>query len=228
MFYALFESRPDKDGARDTEYDPLLIWLRGSPGCSASAQMFSETGPYNVKMDELFGEPRLELNAHSWNNFTNIMYLDAPVGTGYSFKRGQDKRKRDYNIDQIVHDFVNFMKMFYDKHESFRGRELYLVAQDFTAGSYLPAFAAAIQDVRDSKAELKDEAFEEMFLADSEKEWDAWFGLSGIFMISPEVDESIQRHDTRNYAEKVELITSVEVPLMSVTSDWCRQAIESG
>ena len=90
-----------------------------------------------------------------------------------------------------MQDFVNFMKMFYDQHESFRGRETYLVAQDFTAGNYLPAFVAAIQDVRDQKAEFIDEAFEEMFLSESEKEWDAWFGLSGIFMISPEVDESI-------------------------------------
>lgn len=156
------------------------------------------------------------------------MYLDAVITTGYSFGRGDDRDKREWNVDQIVQDFVNFMKMFYDKHEAFRGRETYLVAQDFAAGNYLPAFAAAIQDVRDSKPGFIDEPFEAMHLSESEKEWDAWFGLSGIFMISPEVDESIQRHDVGNYAEKVELVSSVEVPIMSVTSDWCRQAVESG
>lgn len=103
-------------------------------------------------METQFGKPELEFNKHSWNNFTNVMYLDAQVGTGYTFRRGDPRDKTDYNIDQIVQDFVNFMKMFYDKHEIFRGRETYLVAQDFAAGNYLPAFAAAIQDVRDSKA----------------------------------------------------------------------------
>ena len=94
--------------------------------------------------ETLFGKPYLELNPHSWNNFTNVMYLDAPVGTGYSFKRSHGHDQRDLNVDQVVQDFVNFMKMFYDKHESFRGRETYLVAQDFSAGHYLPAFAEAI------------------------------------------------------------------------------------
>ena len=134
---------------------------------------------------------------------------------------------RDYNIDQLNQDFVNFFKMFYNKHEKFRGREMYLVAQDFTAGNYLPAFAAAIQGVRDGNEHFKDEAFEKKYLADSEKEWDAWFKLSGLFMISPEMDDSIQRHETRSYAEAMDLIPSVEVPIMSIFSDWCRSAIES-
>lgn len=68
---------------------------------------------------------------------------------------------------------------------------MYLVAQDFAAGNYLPAFAAALQGVRDGNKHFHDEAFEIKYLAESEKLWDAWFKLSGLFMISPEMDESI-------------------------------------
>lgn len=134
---------------------------------------------------------------------------------------------RDYNIDQLNNDFVNFFKMFYNKHEKFRGRDMYLVAQDFTAGNYLPAYTAAFQGVRDGNKNFHDEAFEKKYLAESEKEWDAWFKISGLFMISPEMDESIQKYETRFYAEKVGLITTVEGPIMALFSDWCRSAIES-
>lgn len=86
LFYALFESR--NETTRDT--DPLVIWVRGTPGCSASKQMISETGPYKYIQDSKTGAPVLIMNEHSLNNFSNALYLDLQVGTGYTFKRGDN------------------------------------------------------------------------------------------------------------------------------------------
>jgi carboxypeptidase C (cathepsin A) len=41
-----------------------------------------EIGPYRVK--DATG-PKLEYNGGSWDEFANIMFVDNPVGTGYSF-----------------------------------------------------------------------------------------------------------------------------------------------
>jgi len=140
MFYALFESR--NESSRNT--DPLVIWIRGTPGCSASKQMISETGPYRYIQDPKTGAPTLTMNEHSFNNFSNALYLDLQIDTGYSFKRGENQDARNMNIDQVINDFLNFMKMFLTQHTSYRGREIYLMAQDFAAGSYVPALTAAV------------------------------------------------------------------------------------
>lgn len=72
MFYMLFESRNSR------AKDPLVIWIRGEQGCSASADLFSEMGPYQFKVNETTGGiPTLRHNPHSWNSWANLMILDA-------------------------------------------------------------------------------------------------------------------------------------------------------
>lgn len=85
MFYMLFESRKDRHA------DPLVIWIRGEQGCSASADLFTPMGPYTFKVNETTGGiPSMRHNPHSWNSFANVLMLDAQIGTGYSFLRGED------------------------------------------------------------------------------------------------------------------------------------------
>ena len=72
MFYWLFPSRSDPDK------DPLVIWLTGGPGCSSELAVFVENGPMRLEK----GVP--VKNEISWNNNANLLYLDQPIGTGYS------------------------------------------------------------------------------------------------------------------------------------------------
>ncbi|CDO77361.1 hypothetical protein BN946_scf184787.g10 [Trametes cinnabarina] len=55
--------------------------LNGGPGCSSMIGLFQEHGPCQVAAD---GETTV-LNPFSWNNLTNIIYIDQPIGTGFSF-----------------------------------------------------------------------------------------------------------------------------------------------
>lgn len=73
MFYWLFKSRDN------IAEDPLVIWLTGGPGCSSEVAIFAENGPFSVK-DDL----SLLKNDYSWNNRANVLYVDQPVGTGFS------------------------------------------------------------------------------------------------------------------------------------------------
>lgn len=59
---------------------PLTIWLQGGPGDSSQIANFFGVGPINLNTQ---GQGP-SANPNSWNAFTNLLFLDAPVGTGFS------------------------------------------------------------------------------------------------------------------------------------------------
>ena len=73
MFYWLMPSR------RSESEDPLVIWLTGGPGCASELATFYENGPTWIKDDMSF-----EHNEYSWNEHANVLYVDNPIGVGYS------------------------------------------------------------------------------------------------------------------------------------------------
>ena len=73
IFYWFYESR------NDATKDPLVLWLTGGPGCASEIALFYENGPFHFKEDST-----LESNQWSWNNNANLLYVDQPIGTGYS------------------------------------------------------------------------------------------------------------------------------------------------
>lgn len=44
-----------------------IVYINGGPGMSSQVSNFLEIGPYNGR----------------WNEFSNILFLDLPAGTGY-------------------------------------------------------------------------------------------------------------------------------------------------
>jgi len=101
------------------ETDPLVIWLQGGPGCSSELGMFTENGPYNVKFDRL-KNPSYEMhyNPYSWNNVSNVMYLDQPLGTGYSNMKSEFKYRMTEG--EICDDFYRFLEGFLAKYPQFK------------------------------------------------------------------------------------------------------------
>ncbi|KAL1412773.1 hypothetical protein Q8F55_000521 [Vanrija albida] len=60
--------------------DELTIWLNGGPGCSSLFGFVREIGP----MMWAAGQARPRPNPYSWANLTNVLFVDQPVGTGFS------------------------------------------------------------------------------------------------------------------------------------------------
>ncbi|KAK6280793.1 hypothetical protein POUND7_014618 [Theobroma cacao] len=60
---------------------PLTLWLNGGPGCSSLGfGAFSEHGPFQP------GENgHLIKNEYSWNLESNMLYLESPIGVGFSY-----------------------------------------------------------------------------------------------------------------------------------------------
>ncbi|VDK68119.1 unnamed protein product, partial [Cylicostephanus goldi] len=60
---------------------PLLLWLNGGPGSSSLEGLFFENGPFRIGKDGF----TVTSNPYSWNKFANVLYLESPVGVGYSY-----------------------------------------------------------------------------------------------------------------------------------------------
>jgi carboxypeptidase C (cathepsin A) len=75
MFFWFFESRKNPQNAS------LALWLNGGPGASSLISLASENGPCFVNEDS----NSTTLNQWSWNREANILYVDQPVQTGYSY-----------------------------------------------------------------------------------------------------------------------------------------------
>lgn len=58
---------------------PVVLWLQGGPGASSLYGLFSENGPFVCVNGKV--SPR----KYSWNTQYNLLYIDNPVGAGYSF-----------------------------------------------------------------------------------------------------------------------------------------------
>lgn len=75
LFFQFFESR------RDPEHDPVIFWTNGGPGCSSALGLYMEHGPCRIAQDG-----SIERNPYSWNEVANIIYIDQPVGVGFSYR----------------------------------------------------------------------------------------------------------------------------------------------
>jgi len=127
MFFWLFRSRSVPDAT------PLVFWLTGGPGCSSEMAVFYENGPYLIN-DDL----SLRKNPNSWNKRANIVYLDQPVGTGYS--KCSNPTHYALNEQMVSENFYKFLLKFLTKFPEYNNRPLYITGESY-AGHYIPAIS---------------------------------------------------------------------------------------
>ena len=105
MFYWLFES---SSSSKEDDI-PLIIWLNGGPGCSSLIGEFLEVGPLGLSKSG-----SIEINKESWLSVGHLLFIDQPVGTGYSFTKGgagaHCRNDRECNRDLYAF-LVNFFKL---------------------------------------------------------------------------------------------------------------------
>ena len=88
LFYTYYEKV--NNVSKNSEGDPIFLWLEGGPGCASSFGNFYINGPERVlaSRDGSSGERRatgkLGANPHAWNAIGGLLYIDQPVGTGFS------------------------------------------------------------------------------------------------------------------------------------------------
>ncbi|MBA0877456.1 hypothetical protein Goshw_022928 [Gossypium schwendimanii] len=163
FFYYFIQSE------RDPSKDPLILWLTGGPGCSALSGLFFEIGkisdyfwclvsprdsivtfndvnlgPLQFNMVEYNGSsPTFVLNPYSWTKVANIIFLDAPVGTGFSYST--TLQGFETGDKRFANDGYNFLRKWLQSHPKFITNSLY-IAGDSYAGKIVPIIVHAISD----------------------------------------------------------------------------------
>ncbi|CAI5512908.1 unnamed protein product [Closterium sp. Naga37s-1] len=130
LFYYYFESR------NDASTDPLVLWLTGGPGCSSAFALLYENGPYQLDTDGT----TLIWNDNGWDMASNIIFLDQPVGTGFSYSNDGQKRSTQRGVSK---DAYQFLQAFLDAHPELRTRPFFITGESY-AGKYIPTLAARI------------------------------------------------------------------------------------
>ncbi|XP_022721088.1 serine carboxypeptidase-like 44 [Durio zibethinus] len=133
LFYYFVEAE------KDPMNQPLTIWLTGGPGCSSVGDGFSSVGPF-VTTNNARG---LQRNLFSWNKVSNLLLIDSPVGSGWSYSNTSS----DYSNgdDSTNKNLMTFILKWYEKYPSFKSRDLYLAGSSF-AGHFVPNFANSLLD----------------------------------------------------------------------------------
>jgi len=66
---------------------PLVVWMNGGPGSSGLFGLFVENGPLKVKRTGPTNDDFMVYLSPegSWNDIADVIYIDQPVGTGFSY-----------------------------------------------------------------------------------------------------------------------------------------------
>jgi len=135
MFFWYFPSK-------DAIYDPVVVWLQGGPGASSLFGLFTENGPFQFNK-----AGHLERREYSWSENFNLIYIDNPVGTGFSFtehEAGYAKNERD--VGRNLHEAV---MQLYELFQWDMDGKFWVTGESY-AGKYVPALAYHIHKVQNA------------------------------------------------------------------------------
>ncbi|CAK9316454.1 unnamed protein product [Citrullus colocynthis] len=132
--------------------DPLMTWLAGGPGCSAFSGLAFEIGPINFKVEPYNGTvPQLILNPDAWTKKASILFIDSPVGTGFSYSQTLRGSKRgDFLQVEQIHQFL---RKWLANHPEFISNPFY-VGGDSYSGMIVPPVTQAISEGNKHKVPL--------------------------------------------------------------------------
>ncbi|KAK7427855.1 Cell death protease [Neonectria magnoliae] len=131
LFFWHFENQHIADKQR------TVIWINGGPGCSSEDGAMMEIGPYRVQEGD-----KLALNNGSWHEFANLLFVDNPVGTGFSYV---DTDSFVHELDDMANQFVQFLEKWFSLFPEYDTDDIYIAGESY-AGQHIPYIAKAILD----------------------------------------------------------------------------------
>ncbi|CAI9757521.1 unnamed protein product [Fraxinus pennsylvanica] len=145
LFYYFIESE------NSPKKDPLLLWISGGPGCSGLFGIVYDIGPYTFDIENFDGSlPSILLNPYSWTKVANIIFIDAPIGTGFSYAN----TSQGYSSSDIksTKDIYTFLRKWLLNHPTFIKNRLYVAGESY-GGKLTPMVSVEI--LRGNEARLQ-------------------------------------------------------------------------
>lgn len=192
MFYFFFESRNSKA-------DPVVIWLTGGPGCSSELALFYENGPFKIAKNM-----SLVWNDYGWDKVSNLIYVDQPTGTGFSYSSSEEDIRHDEK--GVSNDLYNFLQEFFKAHPDYAKNDFFITGESY-AGHYIPAFASRINQGNKNKEGIH-------------------INLKGFGIGNGLTDPGIQYQAYTDYALNMSIITQSDYDEISQLIPDCEEAVK--
>lgn len=114
----------------------VIVWLNGGPGCSSLIGLVGGNGPIS------FGgnSTKLVPNPYSWTRFGHVLYVDQPVGTGFSTASDPYLAQ---NQGKVTTDFVRWLHVFMTNFPHLQSKQIHMMGESY-AGLYIPYFTNAL------------------------------------------------------------------------------------
>ncbi|CAL9246711.1 unnamed protein product [Arabidopsis halleri] len=132
LYYYFVEATENKKSS------PLVLWLNGGPGCSSLYGAFQELGPFRTHSDGR----TLYTNPYSWNKLANILFLESPAGTGFSYTNTTTDLENPGDMNTAADNYI-FLVKWLERFPEYKGREFYIAGESY-AGHYVPQLAQTI------------------------------------------------------------------------------------
>ncbi|XP_071811456.1 probable serine carboxypeptidase CPVL isoform X1 [Apostichopus japonicus] len=117
---------------------PILLWLQGGPGGSSLFGLFIENGPFSVTKDG-----KLKERQWAWTKKYSMIYIDNPVGTGFSFTDNDAGYAN--NEDDVAVNLYSALTQFFQVFPEYQKNDFYASGESY-AGKYVPAIGAKIHE----------------------------------------------------------------------------------
>ncbi|KAL0436967.1 UNVERIFIED_CONTAM: Serine carboxypeptidase-like 51 [Sesamum radiatum] len=124
---------------------PVILWLQGGPGASGvGIGNFEEIGPLDTYL-----KPRNS----TWLRKADLLFVDNPVGTGYSFVEEPNLVvKSDY---EAAADLTTLLIEVFNRNESLQKSPLYIVAESYGGKFAVTLGLSALRAIQAGKLKLK-------------------------------------------------------------------------
>ncbi|XP_073274147.1 serine carboxypeptidase-like [Primulina huaijiensis] len=188
MFYYFFESR------NNSKTDPVVLWLTGGPGCSAAIPLFYENGPFHIT-----NNLSLTWNEFGWDKGSNLLYVDQPIGTGFSYS--SDPADIRHDEEGVSNDLYDFLQEFFKVHPELTGNKFFLTGESY-AGHYIPKLATRILQGNKNKEGIN-------------------INLQGLAIEGGMVWPEIQYQSYPDYALNMSLITKADHDMLNASVSQC-------
>ncbi|XP_010505106.1 PREDICTED: serine carboxypeptidase-like 33 [Camelina sativa] len=172
LFFWFFEALSESRSTR-----PLVLWLNGGPGCSSIGYgAASELGPFRV----VENGTSLSFNQYSWVQEANMLFLESPVGVGFSYTNSSSDLD-NLNDAFVAEDAYNFMVAWFARYPQYKSRDFFIAGESY-AGHYAPQLAEIIYDRNKIKPK------------------DSFINLKGFIVGNPLTDDEYDNKGILEYA----------------------------
>ncbi|KAG6846794.1 hypothetical protein H0H93_011834, partial [Arthromyces matolae] len=137
LFFWFFPPGPDGS------LDDLIFWTNGGPGCSSLEGLLQENGVCTffvgyAPFSWSYGQAKPTVNEHSWTNISSVLWVEQPVGTGFS--QGVPNIQ---NEDDLAAQVVGFLQQFLEVFSELKNKKLYVSGESKNSGQNAQNFTSA-------------------------------------------------------------------------------------